>query len=263
MPEGDTIHKLASALAPELRGTLVTDLRLRRLSAEALIGHRIQSLTSEGKHLFMGFDNALVLRSHLGLYGSWHRYLVGERWRKPVRQAWIRLETRERVYVCFNAREVEILRAEGYRFADERRRIGPDLIRDRPERGLLYARACAMLHPETPLVDVLLDQRVAAGIGNVYKSEVLFLEQQAPLRPLASTSAKVLECLYTRAGDLLRANLHNGPRATRFVGDGRGDLWVYGRAKRPCFRCAEPVRLDRLGRDLRSTYWCQRCQARE
>lgn len=260
MPEGDTIHKLATALAPELCGALVRDLRLRRLSAEPLIGCRIASLTSEGKHLFLSFDNGLVLRSHLGLHGSWHRYGTGEPWLKPARQASIRLVTGDWVYVCFNAREVEILRAAGYRLADERRRLGPDLTRGQPEPALLCARARELLAPETPLVDVLLDQRVAAGIGNVYKSEVLFIEGQAPLRPLESTPSAVLGSLYARAGGLLRRNLNNGPRVTRFVGDGRGDLWVYGRARRPCFRCGAQLRLDRLGTDLRTTYWCPNCQ---
>jgi endonuclease-8 len=263
MPEGDTIHKLAAALAPELCGCVVTDLRLRSERADAPIGHRISRLNSKGKHLFIEFDNGLVLRSHLGIYGSWHRYRPGEHWRKPAWQASIRLETNEWVYVCFNAREVEILRAAGYRLGDARRRLGPDLTRERPEPSLLHARARELLGPETPLVDVLLDQRVAAGIGNVYKSEVLYLERQAPLRPLGFSSVELLGELYARAGDLLRRNLHRGPRVTRFVGDGRGDLWVYGRARRPCFRCGEPVRLERLGRDLRSTYWCPHCQGKE
>lgn len=260
MPEGDTVHKLAALLAPELCGETVRDLRIRRLSADALVGRRIVSLTSEGKHLLMGFDNMLVLRSHLGLYGSWHRYRTGERWRKPARQAAIQLLSGERVYVCFNAREVEILEAGGFRLADERRRLGPDLTRERPEPESLHGRALALLALDSPLVDVLLDQRVASGIGNVYKSEVLFLERQSPLRLLGATPARVLGALYARAGDLLRRNLHGGPRVTRLVGDGRGDLWVYGRAGRPCFRCGGAVRRQRLGVDLRPTYWCPRCQ---
>jgi endonuclease-8 len=260
LPEGDTVHKLAVVLASELCEKTVTDLRIRRRCADALIGHRILSLRSEGKHLLMGFDSRLVLRSHLGLYGSWHRYLPGERWRKPPRQASIELRTENRLYVCFNAREVEVLKAGGFRLADAMRRLGPDLTRERPDTAVLNERALALVAPQSPLVDVLLDQRVASGIGNVFKSEVLFMEGEAPLRRLADTPAPVLGALYARAGDLLRRNLHGGPRVTRLVGDGRGDLWVYGRARRPCFRCGTAVRMERLGMDLRSTYWCPRCQ---
>jgi endonuclease-8 len=262
LPEGDTIHKLAATLAPELHGAVVRALRLKRLSADILIGRRITGLTSAGKHLLMGFDNGLVLRSHLGLYGSWHRYAPGEQWRRPARQASIVLDTGDRIYVCFNAREVEILREGGYRLGDGRHRLGPDLTRERPEAGVLYRRARELLEPDAPLVDVLLDQRVASGIGNVYKSEILFLERQPPLRPLADTPERALAGLYERAGDLLRSNLRTGRRVTRSVRDGRGDLWVYGRAGRSCLQCGCRLRCERLGVGMRSTYWCPGCQAR-
>lgn len=263
MPEGDTIYKLAAALEPELCGVQVRNLRLRGLCADALVGHRISGMSSEGKHLLIGFDNGFVLRSHLGLYGSWHRYRHGETWRKPARHASILLETEDLTYVCFHAREVKVLRSRGYHLADARRRLGPDLIRENPDAALLYERASELLTPETPLVDVLLDQRVAAGIGNVYKSEILFLESEPPLRQLGATPAGVLGNLYARAADLLRLNLNGGPRVTRFATDRRGDLWVYGRAQRPCLRCGASIRRARLGIDLRSTYWCPCCQLPE
>lgn len=261
MPEGDTIYKLAAALQPELCGVQVRNLCLRCSRADALIGHRISSLRSEGKYLLMAFDNGLVLRSHLGLYGSWHRYRPGETWRRPARQASILLETNDLVYVCFNAREAQILRSQGFRLADAKERLGPDLIRDQPDAVFLYGRATELLAPDTPLVDVLLDQRVAAGIGNVYKSEILFLAGQSPLRKLGATPTAVIGDLYARAGDLLRRNLRGGPRVTRFVADRRGHLWVYGRAQRPCLRCGASIRREQLGIRLRATYWCPRCQA--
>jgi endonuclease-8 len=260
MPEGDTISKLARALGSRLRGAEVVALRLKRATGPALAGVRILDVRSRGKHLFIEFGNGVVLRSHLGMYGSWHHYPRGAPWRKPAWQASIVLQVGEETLVCFNAREAELLTANGYRLGDVQRRLGPDLTRERPEAGLLLRRAGALAEPGTLLVDLLLDQRLASGIGNVYKSEVLFLEGQPPRRTFAETPREVLAALYDLAGDLLRRNLGGGPRVTRFVGDGRGNLWVYGRADSPCFRCGSPIRRERMGVNQRSTYWCPLCQ---
>jgi endonuclease VIII len=260
LPEGDTIHQVAAALCPELCGHVVRHVHLKRLNGSNLLGRTISNVSSKGKHLFIDFDNGLVLRSHLGMYGAWHRYGLAERWLKPAWQASIVLQTDQRVLVCFNAKEVEILAAHGYRLLDEQRRLGPDLIRDRPDAAVLARRAGELLGPDVPLADVLLDQRVAAGIGNVYKSEVLFLEGQSPLARLADTSAKALQALYRTAEELLRRNSQGGPRVTRPVDDGRGRLWVYGRRDRPCLRCGTSIRWARLGVNQRVTYWCPRCQ---
>jgi endonuclease-8 len=260
VPEGDTVNKLAAALAPRLRGAEVRDLRLRRLSAASLVGRRILDVWSRGKHLFIELDNGQVLRSHLGMYGSWHRYPSGAPWRKPARQASIVLETGEELLVCFNAREVEILSVEGYRLVDVQRRLGPDLTRERTDSALIARRATALVEPGALLVDLLLDQRVACGIGNVYKCEVLFLAGQPPRRTFAETPPEMLASLYDLAGELLRKNLGGGPRVTRSTGNGRGVLWVYGRADLPCFRCGSRIRRERLGVNPRTTYWCPVCQ---
>ena len=260
LPEGDTIAKLASALAPQLGGRRLLQVFLKRLAGDCLAGRVVSSVSSHGKHLLIACDNGLVLRSHLGLYGSWHSYAHNEPWRKPRRHASIVLSTAERLFVCFNAREVEILSGEGFRLDDRLHRLGPDLAGERPELWQVQRRAAELVAPATPLVDVLLDQRVAAGIGNVYKSEVLFLERLHPLSPLAALPAAGLERIYRRAWELLRRNLGGGPRVTRFVADDQGPLWVYGRSGLPCLRCGEAVRMARLGEGLRSSYWCPRCQ---
>jgi endonuclease-8 len=110
-------------------------------------------------------------------------------------------------------------------------------------------------------VDVLLDQGVASGIGNVYKSELLFLEGLRPLAPLGEVPDRALAGLYREARRLLAANLGGGPRRTRFARGPGERLWVYGRRGRPCYRCTATVEGARLGRHLRITYWCPRCQA--
>ena len=97
--------------------------------------------------------------------------------------------------------------------------------------------------------------------SNVYKCEILFLAGQSPRNTFAETPREVLASLYELAADLLKKNLGGGPRVTRFAGDGRGDLWVYGRAHLPCFRCGSTIRREHLGANPRPTYWCSTCQA--
>jgi endonuclease-8 len=261
VPEGDTIAKLTAALASDLKGAVVRRLRLQRSDPRPLEGRRIERVFSKGKHLFLVFDNGLLLRSHLGLYGTWHAYAPGEKWRKPARWASIVLETGRRTFVCFSAREVEILRAGGYRLVDTLDRLGPDLTQGPPDAACLVRRARGLLEPATRLVDLLLDQRVASGIGNVFKSEVLFLAGQHPARRLVDTPDDLVVELYGEASRLLAHNLRTGSRVTRLARDGLGDLWVYGRAARPCWRCGSPIRRELLGVTPRSTYWCPGCQA--
>ncbi|MCP5153409.1 MAG: formamidopyrimidine DNA glycosylase [Ectothiorhodospiraceae bacterium] len=260
MPEGDTIHKLAGALDPLLRGKVLRRAVLRRSGPHALDGRRVESVVALGKHLLIHLDDARTLRTHLGMHGSWHRYRPGETWRKPARQASLVLETDDVVAVCFNAREVEVEARGGFTAREREQRLGPDLADPTFDAAAAVGRARERLAAETPLLDVLLDQRVACGLGNVYKNELLFLARIAPQTPLGAVEDTALEVLYDRAAALLGRNTGGGPRTTRFVDDGRGRLWVYRRAGQPCLVCAATVRRARLGRGLRSTYWCPRCQ---
>ena len=260
MPEGDTVHKIALALRPLLQGERIVSARTRRRDEPSLVGCRVTGVSSHGKHLLLTVDDGRSLRSHLGMYGSWHRYRRGERWQKPPWQASLVLETATVVVVCFNASAVEILEPGGARRMDLFRRVGPDLLADGVVVGDVVRRAREFLEPDTPLVDVLLDQRVASGIGNVYKSELLFMAGRPPMIRLQEIEDPELQALYQQARQVLIRNLGGGPRTTRFVADGRGRLWVYGRAGRACFGCENPIRHDRLGRHVRPTYWCGVCQ---
>ncbi|WP_018953978.1 DNA-formamidopyrimidine glycosylase family protein [Thioalkalivibrio sulfidiphilus] len=265
MPEGDTLHKLAKALQLRLQGQTIRLTHLRGVPPRTpLPGGRVESVTAEGKHLLIRFADeegvAQVLRTHLGLWGGWHQYAPGEAWRKPARQAWVVLQTDGAVFVCFNAREVEVMSATGVRRQGLMARLGPDLLGAEVDLAALPARAREILPGEAPLVDVLLDQRIASGIGNVYKSELLFLLGLAPLTPLEAVSDETLVAAYALARDLLSRNLGYGPRTTRFESDGRGHLWVYGRRDAPCLKCGSAIHYARLGRDQRGTYWCPNCQ---
>jgi endonuclease-8 len=261
MPEGDTIHKLSTFLSGALVGRRLDGARLRGRTIDALAHAYVLRVTSKGKHLFIDFEGGASLRVHLGMYGSWHRYPIGQTWQKPAHRATLVLSAAGQDYVCFNAKEVEILDTCGFRRRDQADRLGPDLSRDAPAAESLLRRARDLLSPATELVDLLLDQRVASGIGNVYKSEVLFLERCEPRTRFGDISEETFAALYRTAERLLLSNLGGGPRITRTAGDGRGILWVYGRAGQPCLRCGTSLVRERLGKHARSTYWCPGCQS--
>lgn len=260
MPEGDTINKLAGFLHNALAGKDVRAVRLHPVFGASAGPARVVAVSALGKHLYLAFGHGRVLRCHLGLYGSWHRYRAAEPWHRPRRQLSILIEAPDWSFVCFNAKEAQWLERGTIRIDDQQRRLGPDLISEPLKAPILLQRARDWLRPATLLADVLLDQRLAAGIGNVYKSEVLFLEGQSPMARLEQLSDEGLLRLYSRAAELLRANLGGGARRTRFARDRLGALWVYGRLDRPCFRCRTPISRAIVGARPRSTYWCARCQ---
>ncbi len=261
MPEGDTIHKIANYLAPRLEARVVQRVRTTDASAtRRCAGQRVRSVFAKGKHLFIEFDNDWLLRSHLGMFGSWHRYRDGEAWRKPARQASLELATADDVFVCFNAKEIELVNTPSVRNRIVSARLGPDLAEAGVDTSRLAQRAREFLAGDTPVADVLLDQRIACGIGNVYKSEVLFIEGQLPHVHLDGLSDAALTRCYATAARLIQRNLGGSPRVTRFENDRAGRLWVYGRGGLPCLRCDGRIGSARLGKDHRSTYFCETCQ---
>lgn len=260
MPEGDTIHKIAAFMAPRLAGRTVDAVMLGADAAADFSGATICSIEARGKHLWLDFDNDASIRSHLGMYGSWHVYAVGDAWRKPASRASLVLAAGDERYVCFNARDVEIVRRPGVRKRTLDSRLGPDLVAAAVSLEQLPGRAREFAGADTLLIDTLLDQRVAAGIGNVYKSEVMFLHRLPPGLALAAAGDATIAGLFGTAAALLRRNLGGGKRRTRFAADGAGRLWVYGRAGQPCHECRTPIRQQRMGLHHRSTYWCPRCQ---
>lgn len=263
MPEGDTIHKIAAFMAPLLEQRLAQRVKATKApQADRCSGQRISSVQAKGKHLMIEFDSGTVLRSHLGMYGSWHRYAVDEKWRRPAYQASLELATDTDVFVCFNAKELEVLQATGLRKRIIDSRLGPDLTGPEPDIAAAVKRAREFLAGDTLIGDVLLDQRAACGIGNVYKSEILFIHRRLPHALLASVTDAELASHYQLAANLLSRNLGGGKRVTRFERDKAGRLWVYRRRGLPCLRCDDGVIASaRIGQHHRGTYWCPACQA--
>ena len=265
MPEGDTIFRTAHVLRAALVGRRVTLARaqpgpgLRRVpDLSRVVASTVTSVEARGKHLLIDFDNGLTLRTHLRMKGSWHRYRPSEPWRLPMRQATAILETAESVAVLFNAPTVELLTEADLRRSRPLRELGPDLL----SRSFDADEALRRLRERDgdELGNALLDQRAVAGIGNVYKSEVAFLERLDPWAPVAAFTDDQLRGALRTARRLLQANTRGGARVTT-GSTARGEgLWVYGRSGRPCRRCGTLIRSARQGKLARLTYWCPRCQ---
>ncbi len=258
MPEGDTIHRAANRLRPALDGHVLTRFEAPRLVGDRPRGgERIDGVEARGKHLLIHFSGGLSLRTHMRMTGSWHLYRSGERWRKPAHllRALVEADSGWQA-VCFQAPVVETYR-RALGDPTPLASLGPDLTAADPDLDAVMGRVTAMVEPSTAVADVLLDQRVVAGIGNVYKSEVLFLHGLDPFTAVADVAPGSLRRILATAHDLLRVNLDTGRRATY-----RGGLAVYGRRGQPCLRCGTPVRMSRQGPAARSTYWCPACQQR-
>ena len=265
MPEGDTIFRVAQVLRRALLGSQITRAYaqprpgLRRVpDLEPLVGSLVVSVEARGKHLLIGFDNRLTLRTHLRLRGAWHRYRAGEPWRRPASQASAVLETATSVAVCFDAPEVELMTDADVARHPQLSALGPDLLSRafEPDEAVRRLRSAS----GREIGDALLDQRLMAGVGNVYKSEICFQEGVDPWRPMASLDEDAVAGLVSRAHRLLGANRTGGARVTTGEHRPGRELWVYGRAGQPCRRCGTLVEGRRQGEQARMTYWCPRCQ---
>src|SRR5882757_10985305 len=259
MPEGDTVFRTAEALRKALVGRTLTrcDVRVPRYATLDLSGHVVDEVCSRGKHLFIRVGPASI-HSHLKMDGSWR---VGSR---PVRvdhRARIILEAGEIRAVGIDLGVLEVLD----RFHDDAAvaHLGPDLLGEDWDAAIAAANLVA--DPDRPLAEALLDQRVMAGIGNVYCNELCFVSGRLPTAPAGALADP--RRLVARARDMLWLNRSRANRVT--TGDTRPgrDLWVYGRAGSPCRRCGTIVESD--GADARSktgfsgervVYWCPNCQ---
>lgn len=263
MPEGDTLFRTATVLREVLLGRTVSAARGRAGGPQMarVVGSRVHRVDSVGKHLLIGFDDGLSLHTHLGMNGSWHRYRPGERWRRSPARAVCVIETPGAVAVCFDAPVAELLDTRALAIHPALSRLGPDLIEAAPDVDAALARLAEPDRRSTTIAEALLDQRAMAGLGNVYRSEVLFLERVDPFRAVGELAPSTLERLVATGARLLRANT-GGPRRTTTGRDRDGErLWVYRRTGRPCRRCGTPVRSTVVGALPRRLWWCPTCQA--
>lgn len=271
MPEGDTIFRAAQTLHRVFAGKVVTQFEsvfphLNRVDDDRpLAGRTIASISSRGKHLLMAFSGDLILRTHMRMNGSWHVYPAGAPWRRPARDARIVIRTADAVAVGFNVPVAEFLTARQLERHPQLRRLGSDLLADAFDARSV---AALMRGRRTPIADVLLDQKVLAGIGNVFKSEILFLAGVNPFVAASDLDDERLQAIVGIAREQLRANVLPqsrtlspafGRRTTRSL-DPNEKLWVYGRGGKPCRRCGTTIQSRASGLDARLTFWCPICQ---
>jgi endonuclease-8 len=264
MPEGDTIWRTAIALRKALLHCDVTGFRstLPRVAAEArrlrVVGSRVLAVEARGKHLLVRFGAAgarerAVLHTHMGMTGSWHLYRAGTPWRISEGAARAVIECGAVLAVCFSAPKVELLSPVAEIAHAGLAGLGPDVVA--PAFDLDAALARLRTRAAVPIGVALLDQEALSGIGNIYKSETLFLCGADPFAPVQSFGGPALARIVRTARRLMVAAVEGGG------GTGpRTASWVYRRSGRPCRRCGAIIARALQGEQRRSTYWCPRCQ---
>jgi endonuclease VIII len=275
MPEGDTIFRTARTLQRALAGKAVTGFRsayalLTRYNENTpLAGQVIERVESRGKWVLIYFSGGGILATHMLMNGSWHIYRPGERWQQPAANMRMVIETSDFVAVGFSVPLAEMHTAQS--LARDRRIppvasdvLGRDFDEDAAVERLLSFN-------DFELGEALLRQRVLAGVGNVFKSEICFASGLNPFRKVASLTPEQLAEVVSVARRQLGANVleDSGDQIVTYRGrrrrttrrsDPGESLWVYGRIGQPCRRCGEPICSRLQGVDARMTYWCPRCQ---
>jgi len=275
MPEGDTIFRTARSLGRALIGRPITAFRsnyplLTRFHDDTPItGQTVDRVESRGKWLLIHLSGGAILVTHMLMNGTWHLYRIGERWRKPSRDMRIVLENREYQAVAFTVPVARIYTAEA--LAREKRipPPGADVLSEDfdPLTAAARLRACS----NEEVGNVLLHQQVLAGVGNVFKSEICFVESINPFSLVSALNGEQIAALIRTSQRLVAANvLENSAdaivtyrgqqRRTTHRSDPSESLWVYGRSGQPCRRCNSAIRHRLQGPDARVTFWCQTCQ---
>ena len=261
MPEGDTIHYAASRIRPVLEGHVPEELRTphRRFARdrwpERLAGRAVRSVDAHGKHLFLRFEGGLTIHSHLRMTGSWQVVGAGDRYRRGAHRAWLVIRRDGTEVVQFDGPVLELMTDSRTRFDQRVAGLGPDVVAPEPFDAERFLRRLREDDPTRPIGDALLDQRIVAGIGNLWKVEGCWMAGLDPWRPTGRVSDQealaVIEAVRPRMQESART--------------GRQDQFkvVYGTAGRPCPRCGPPHLIEAGGQwdDNRRTYWCANCQS--
>lgn len=255
MPEGDSIASNARRLRPILEGKNIESVYGTsgsvRTNSRRMVGASVTGVRTIGKNLIVDFSTDYSLWVHLEMNGRWAIMTSGRRVPGAARVA---LSTSRHIAACIGAPTVEVDRTPAIDLILDR--LGPDVLD--PDFNPNDAVARARHFDEDPLGRVLLNQRVAAGIGNVYKSELAFLAGTHPLRPISALSDSDLAAIFARARTLLAANVGRGSRTTTGNRVRGQTYFVYQRAGEACRRCSQRIEEGRL--DDRVTYWCPGCQ---
>jgi endonuclease VIII len=275
MPEGDTIFRTARNIGRAFIGKPVTVFRstyplLTRFNDDTPIaGQTVDRVDARGKWLLIYFSGGGILASHLLMNGRWHIYRHGERWQLPRFHMRIVIENEQYQAVGFRVPVAEMHTARSLERNTRIPRPNSDLLSPDFDAGAALDRLLS--RPNGAIADALLDQSLLAGVGNVFKSEICFVNGLHPFRTVASLTRDDAAAAIASAQRLLRSNVledsgdlivtyRSQQRRTTHESDPSASLWVYGRNGEPCRRCGESIRRRIQGDDARVTFWCPRCQ---
>jgi endonuclease-8 len=274
MPEGDTIFRSARALHRALAGQTINLFEtayapLASVNDQSPVaGRTVEEVESRGKWLLIHFSGDLILTTHMLMSGSWHIYRVGERWMRARSHMRIVLGTADLVAVAFDVPVARFHTARTLeRFAGVAG-LGPDLLGKQFAADEAATKLCE--HGDEEVGNVLLNQRVMAGIGNVFKSEICFACGVQPFRKIATLTPQEIDCLLATARRFLTANVaddardgivtYTGGRRTTGSSNPAARFWVYHRSGEECRRCGTTILMRKQGIGARSTFWCPDCQ---
>jgi endonuclease VIII len=240
MPEGDSLHRAAARLQVLVGQRVEVETPHPRAAVKGLAaqldGKRLEAVAAEGKNLLLSFEDGLVLRSHLRMNGRWR---VERRGAKRAGKPWLVLRGAEHEAVLWNGPVLELVTSCHLPSTI------PDIVREVPEAARFRGG-----DPSRQIGDALLDQRLAAGIGNIWKAEALWEARVSPWRTLDGVSDDDLAAVLEAAHRLMAASVE-GTRPLRRV---------YRRAGRACPRCGAVIRSAPQGDNARTAYWCPGCQ---
>lgn len=274
MPEGDTIFRAARTLDRALRGMQVVAFEsayahLASVDDQSPVaGRTIERVESRGKWLLVHFSGDLILATHMLMSGSWHIYRRGEGWKLPRARMRAVIATETFEAVGFDVPVAHFYTRRLLERDSAIPKLGPDVL------GAEFSEDEAVrrlrLHSNEEIGNVLLNQRVLAGIGNVFKSEICFACGVNPFRQISTLTQREIDCLISAARRLLAANVtdsagnaivtYSGARRTTGAANPGARLWVYRREGQQCRRCGTPILMRKQGVGARSTYWCPACQ---
>jgi endonuclease-8 len=275
MPEGDTIFRTARSMSRALAGKPVTAFRsnyplLTRFHDDTPItGQIVERVESRGKWLLIHLSGGATLATHMLMTGSWHLYRIGERWQRPARDMRIVLENCDYQAVAFAVPVARIYTAQALARETRIPSPGSDVLSE--DFDLIAAAARLRSCSGEEIGDVLLRQQVLAGLGNVFKSEVCFVEGINPFCLVSALNGQQVAALIASAQRLVAANVLEdvGDTIVTYRGQQRrathssspqDSLWVYGRSGDPCRRCGNAIRHRLQGPNARVTFWCETCQ---
>ncbi len=257
MPEGDTIHHAAMRIRSVLERRVPQEILAPQPRhrhdrwPERLEGRALSAVDAHGKHLFLRFEGGLTLHSHLRMSGSWDVYRRGQPWRRPLGRAWLVIRSDGSEVVEFDGPVLELLSDARARRDPRLARLGPDVLGEHFDQEL-FLRNLRAEDPRRPIGDSLLNQRILAGIGNLWKAEACFAAGVDPWRATGEVDDEQARAIVAYARERMSQSARDGfearPRA------------VYRRGGEPCPRCGTPIRQRGQWEDNRLTFWCPGCQ---